>query len=237
MEGFDNIYLTGDTHADFGELIIKSIRYGFTKRDLLIILGDVGLNYYGDHRDRENKDRLAVVPCTILCIHGNHEMRPTSPGIQGLYHPIQWMGDTVYLEKEYPRFMMAEDGARYKINGREFLVIGGAYSVDKPWRIKMGYKWFPDEQLTVEEMDVIRKKVKEHGNMEDIILAHTCPFEQCPVECFLPNVDKYTVDNTMEQFLQEITDMVEYNAFYCGHWHTEKREGKLRILFHDVILL
>ena len=30
---------------------------------------------------------------------------------------------------------------------------------------------------------------------------------------------------TMEYFLQEIVDATEYNALYCGHWHTEKQDG------------
>lgn len=37
---FDNIYLTGDTHADFRDLLFKSVQYEFTEKDLLIILGD-----------------------------------------------------------------------------------------------------------------------------------------------------------------------------------------------------
>lgn len=178
-----------------------------------------------------------MIPATILCIHGNHELRPTSPEVAELYHPIQWMGDTAYVENAYPRFIMTEDGARYHINDRDFLVIGGAYSVDKPYRLRMGYRWFSDEQLTAAEMDVIRQKVRDHGNREDIILAHTCPYDQRPVECFLPGINQSGVDNTMEHFLQEIVDTAEYNDFYCGHWHTEKQDGKLRIMFHDVIML
>ena len=46
-----------------------------------------------------------------------------------------------------------------------------------------------------------------------------------------------SVDTTMERFLQEIIDMTEYIAFYCGHWHIEKQDGKIRFLFHDVISL
>ena len=147
------------------------------------------------------------------------------------------MGDTAYVEEAYPRFILASDGARYHINGRDFLVIGGAYSVDKPYRLQMGYCWFPDEQLTVSEMEEIRKKVIEHGCREDIILAHTCPYDQRPVECFLSGVDESSVDNSTEHFLQEIVDTADCNAFYCGHWHTEKQDGKLRIMFHDVICL
>ena len=53
----------------------------------------------------------------------------------------------------------------------------------------------------------------------------------------ISGVDERTVDNTMEYFLQEIVDATEYNALYCGHWHTEKQDGKIRFLFHDVIML
>lgn len=237
MRDFDHIFITGDTHADFSDLIKDSLRYGITRDDLLIILGDVGINYFGDTRDKIHKEMLSMVPATILCIHGNHEMRPTSPEIAHLYHPIQWMGDRAYVEKSYSRIIMASDGARYHINGREFLVIGGAYSVDKPQRLQWGYRWFPDEQLTPEEMDDIRRKVQEHGNREDIVLAHTCPYDHRPIEAFLPGLDESTVDNTMEHFLQEIVDTAEYNALYCGHWHINKQDGKVRFLFHDVIRL
>ena len=237
MKDFDRIYLTGDTHADFEDLILKSIRYGITDRDLLIILGDVGINYFGGIRDQMHKELLSHVPAAILCIRGNHEMRPTASELNGSYHEIEWMGDRAYAEDAYPRFIMAKDGARYHINGRDFLVIGGAYSVEKYYRLRMGYRWFQDEQLTSDEMDAIRENVAAHGYQEDIILAHTCPYDHRPIEAFLPGIDESMVDNTMEHFLQEIADMAKYNAFYCGHWHIEKRDGKIRFLFHDVISL
>lgn len=237
MKDFDRIYLTGDTHADFEDLILKSIRYGFTERDLLIILGDVGINYFGGVRDQMHKDLLAQIPSTILCIRGNHERRPTDPTLEGIYHMISWMGDTAFVEDAYPRIIMAADGVRYHINDRDFLIIGGAYSVDKPWRLARGYHWFPDEQLSTGEMEEIRRKVEAHGNQEDIILTHTCPYDARPVECFLSGLDESEVDNSMEHFIQEIVDMAEYNALYCGHWHTEKQDGKIRFLFHDVIAL
>ena len=101
VRNYDRIYVTGDTHADFRDLITKSIRYSITDRDLLIILGDVGINYFGDWRDQRDKDELAMIPATILCVHGNHELRPTSPEVAELYHPIQWMGDAAYVEEAY----------------------------------------------------------------------------------------------------------------------------------------
>ena len=237
MNDFDNIYLTGDKHADFEDLVMQSFRYGFTSRDLLIILGDVGINYFGNYRDTMHKDMLSQVRGTILCIRGNHEMRPTDPKLGSIYHEIDWMGDKAYVEDAYPKFIMAADGARYHINGRSFLVIGGAYSVDKPWRLARGYQWFPDEQLTDAEMATIRDKVQTHGNREDIILAHTCPYDHRPVECFISGVDESGVDHSMERFLQEIVDKAEYRQLYCGHWHIDKQDAKIRFLFRDIVML
>ena len=99
------------------------------------------------------------------------------------------------------------------------------------------YNWFSDEQLTVKEMDRIRKKVSAHSSREDIILAHTCPYEHRPVECFISGVDERTVDHSMEHFIQEITDTAVYEKLYCGHWHIDKQDGKIRFLFRDIVLL
>ena len=43
------------------------------------------------------------------------------------------------------------DGEIYDIDDKKVMVIGGAYSVDKWYRLKMNYKWFEDEQISEEE--------------------------------------------------------------------------------------
>ena len=53
----------------------------------------------------------------------------------------------------------------------------------------------------------------------------------------MPGIDQSQVDESMEKYLQKVVDKTEYNALYCGHWHTEKTDGKIRILFHDIIIL
>lgn len=241
VKQFDRIFLTGDKHGDFFDLVKDSDRYGFSDKDLLIILGDVGVNYFGtaffSRNDNHAKTQLSQIPCTILCVHGNHELRPTSEEIAGKYRRVDWMGGSAYIEDAFPSLIFAEDGARYHINDRDFLVIGGAYSVDKWYRLLRHMRWFPDEQLTEEERGTIRQDVIDHGNREDIILAHTCPMDHRPLECFLSGIDESSVDTTTEQFLQEITETAEYNQFFCGHWHTDKQEGKIRFLFHDIVML
>lgn len=73
----NQIYLTGDTHGQFERIISFCERQQVQPESTFIILGDVGLNYYGDRRDNRGKDKLAKIPITFFCIHGNHEMRPS----------------------------------------------------------------------------------------------------------------------------------------------------------------
>ena len=95
-----------------------------------------------------------------------------------------------------------------------------------------GYKWFANEQLSPEELQIILEKVK--GKSYDIVLTHTCPFEWQPTELFLPSVDQSAVDRSMEIFLGEVERSITYNKFYCGHFHGNKNCGKFEMLFDKI---
>lgn len=56
-----------------------------------------------------------------------------------------WNGGTVLYEEEYPDILFAVDGEVYQIGDKKAMVIGGAYSVDKEYRISMCLPWFADE--------------------------------------------------------------------------------------------
>lgn len=71
-----NVYLTGDTHGRFERIACFCRDNHTTRGDVLIILGDAGVNYYLDHRDEKLKQYIDTMPVTLLCIHGNHEARP-----------------------------------------------------------------------------------------------------------------------------------------------------------------
>lgn len=42
------IYITGDTHRDFNRIKEFCKKLNTTKDDIMIILGDAGINYYGN---------------------------------------------------------------------------------------------------------------------------------------------------------------------------------------------
>lgn len=136
------IYYTGDPHGSKYEITRFCNRMGLTVEDTIIILGDVGTNYYGDERDNELKKAFHRLKPTIFCIHGNHEMQPSTIS----YKATDWYGGQVWYEEEYPNLLFAKGGNIFTIEGLRHLVIGGAYSVDKYYRLTRGFRWWPDEQ-------------------------------------------------------------------------------------------
>lgn len=221
------IYYTGDIHGSKFEVVRLCKRFNLTKEDTIVLLGDVGANYYGDSRDEELKEVFSRLKPTIFCIHGNHEIRPSNiPS----YKTKEWNGGTVWYEEAYPNILFAKDGDVFEIERIKHLVIGGAYSVDKFYRITRGYGWWADEQPSKEIKEYVEQQIREKDF--DIILSHTCPFKYEPREMFLTVIDQSTVDTSTERWLDTIEEMVDYKAWYCGHWHTNKRIDKMHFLFH-----
>ena len=168
------IYITGDKHGKFTSVKNFCTTFNTTTNDILIILGDVGLNYFLDERDSIQKKKLAILPITFLCVHGNHEERPENIST---YKTKKFNGGIVYYEEEYPNILFAKDGEVYNLNGNNVLVAGGAYSVDKYYRIEKGMRWFKSELPDNKKKEDILNGVKLYNNKIDIILSHTCPLK------------------------------------------------------------
>ena len=89
----------------------------------------------------------------------------------------------------------------------------------------------PDEQPSPEIKAYVEKQIAEKEF--DVVLSHTCPFRYEPTEMFLPMVDQSSVDDSTERWLGEIEKRIQYKAWYCGHWHTEKRIDKMHFLYRS----
>ena len=91
-KGDGMVYITGDTHRDFSRIESFCRYFETTTKDVMIILGDVGINNYGTPKDRQLKQALSRLPLTLFCLHGNHGQRPQS--ITG-YIETLWHSGTV----------------------------------------------------------------------------------------------------------------------------------------------
>ena len=226
------IYITGDTHSDFSRIKAFCKDYDTTIDDVIVILGDAGINYYRGAKDIKLKYALSNLPITIFCIHGNHEIRPHTIVS---YDKMKWNEGMVYYENAYPNILFAVDGEIYKLNNKQCIAIGGAYSVDKDYRLMMGYGWWEDEQPSNEIKQTVEKALLE--NTVDIVLSHTCPLKYEPIEVFLSFIDQSTVDKSTEEWLDKIEESITYEKWYCGHYHTSKRIDKMQFMFEDIDIL
>ena len=224
-------YITGDTHAQFGRIEQFCERICPTREDVLIILGDAGINYYGGWRDWKLKRRLAELPLTLFSIHGNHEQRPM---MIPSYHTTVWNGGEVYVEDEFPNLLFAVDGSYYSFDGVQTFVIGGAYSVDKFYRLANDWGWWPDEQPDEATKLRAERQLEAHEWQADVVLTHTCPLRYEPTEVFLSGVDQSSVDKSTEEWLDSIERRLQYKQWYCGHYHTEKAIDKLTFMFESI---
>lgn len=220
------VYFTGDIHGAPWNVIKFSKRKHLSRTDTIVILGDVGANYYLNSLDDETKIHLNAINPTILCIHGNHEVRPsTIPS----YYLSEWNGGKVWIEDKYPKLKFAKDGEIYDIEGIRYIAIGGAYSVDKYYRLSRGIGWWEDEQPSPGIKKYVEEQLSKHKI--DVVLSHTCPGKYEPTEMFLPQVDQSTVDKSTEEWLDKIEDELDYKAWFCGHWHTDKNIDKMHFLY------
>ncbi len=225
-------YITGDTHGDFSRIAEFCELNGTDIEDVMIILGDAGINYYLDKRDEDLKNELLGLPITLFCIHGNHEARPLEAN--GDYEEILWKGGLVYAEEDYPNILFAKDGEIYDFNGKSVIAIGGAYSVDKFYRLSSGLQWFDSEQPDEETKVYVEKQLESRQWEIDIVLSHTAPIEAEPVWSFIPGIDQQSVDKSTEKWLQSIYDRLELKeGWYAGHYHVESYECDIRIMFED----
>lgn len=222
------VYFTGDIHGSPWRIIRFAKKFHLTRSDTIVILGDVGVNYFLNERDEEAKIHLNAVKPTVLCIHGNHEARPDAIDT---YNLSEWNGGKVWVEDRFPNLKFAKDGEIYTIEGLKYIAIGGAYSVDKYYRLARGYGWWADEQPSAEIKVFVEKQLAESDI--DVVLSHTCPFRYEPTEVFLSGIDQSTVDTSTEEWLDKIEANLNYKAWFCGHWHTNKRIDRMHFLFES----
>ena len=221
--------LTGDTHGQVDMRlgnIARNMEYE-KEQTAVIILGDAGVNFYCNKSEMKKKAQLSKWGMRVYCVRGNPEERP-----ENLDYEVAWDEDVqgnVYMDPDNANIRYFMDGGEYNINGHSVLTIGGAYSVDKYWRLQRaaaaGHSfsgWFASEQLTADEMKEIYTKVQ--GKEYDFVFTHTCPFSWEPTDLFLGCVDQTTVETDMEVWMDFLKDHIKFGVWCFGHFHADRVE-------------
>ena len=220
-----HVLITGDCHGRVeGRLAhIKNTMPEYDPSETaVIILGDVGFQYYKNKKDWKLKHHAAQFGYTLYCLRGNHEDRAVfCKDVDVVYDPFVF--GNVYQEKEFPNIKyFSDEVAEYHIMGKKVLCIPGAYSVDKWYRLQNDWHWFSMEQLTTSEMESAEEEFS--GKYFDFVFSHTCPISWEPSDLFLSIIDQSTVDKTMEIWMDKFKEKFLWKHWAFGHFHADRIE-------------
>lgn len=228
----ENWLITGDTHGDFTRFRNYDPAVQNDPNTAVIILGDAGLNWTLGENDVHMKNYLSKrYAFRIYCVRGNHEARPSDVPEMHLMYDEDVHGE-VWVQDRWPNIRYFKDVAIYIIKDWHVGVIGGAYSVDKFYRLSRGAIWYENEQLNEQERTAAlnlfaSKKV-------NFMLTHTCPITWEPTDLFLNCINQSMVDKSTENFLEEIKNDLDFDVWCWGHYHTDRIERPYaEIFFHD----
>lgn len=150
--------VAGDWHGNLNWARAQIARVADAGIKLIIQLGDFG--FWNEPEVNRLNGSLESHDVDLMFVDGNHENFPylysVPVGEDGLRH----LSDRVH---HIPR------GFRWEWGGTRLMGLGGASSVDKPYRTP-GYDWFPEETLTDRDMEYAMRL----GGV-DVLFSHDVP--------------------------------------------------------------
>lgn len=220
------ILMVGDLHGTLSHAQYVARTAVEQKCDRIIQLGDFGYwPHYKDGQTYLNQlDLYANLKnITVYWVDGNHDK--TSQIYQD--HGADEDRDPEGFIMVRKQIRYAPRGHRWTWDGCRFIALGGAYSVDKLWRLDQeakralkkglpkgsfaGTQWFPEEEMTDEDLE----RFLQDTTPVDVIVAHDKPRSsqlgwnrKDLSECW-PNQDR----------LQRAIRVLNPAAFFHGHLH------------------
>ena len=234
-----SVYITGDTHGQIDRIYdFCLLKHNLSHKDILIIAGDVGLNFWLNNTEKNKKAKLAKLPITIICIQGNHEKRPEAGllNYRQIHIDNNLLQGDYWFEPEYPNILFAING-EHKIYGKSFLIADGAYSIDRFYRQSQGIPWFEDEQMSDEDMNRLFQLCGKKDYF-DFVITHAAPMNYEPRYLFLDFVEQTMVDKHTEWILQEIMDKIQFGHWIFGHYHADNwdyyKNPRMSIIYQEI---
>lgn len=169
------ILLAGDVHGNRAFVISLLDQARNLDCDRIVQLGDWGAwEHVPDGREfvRDVERHAAKRGVTILWLDGNHDNLRLALDL----HPER-DDEGFHIVTEHVRHIPR--GHRWTWGGVRFAAFGGAYSVDKQWRLDLeerrggpGTLWFPGEEMTDEEFNGL---LDADPTPVGVLLAHDKP--------------------------------------------------------------
>ncbi|HWB35685.1 MAG TPA: metallophosphoesterase [Rugosimonospora sp.] len=208
------IAFAGDWHAN-AWYAQRAIRHAVERgADVILHLGDYGYDFPPGYLEAQEKI-LAETDTPLIFVDGNHEDHPKLAK-----WPIRPNG----LRQLRNHIWHTPRGFRWEWEGVRFLACGGAYSVDRRWRVP-GVSWWREEEITDDDVAACGTEPV------DVLLAHDCPAgvvipgidERDPATAPFPWVELVRAGEHRQR-LQRIVDAVRPRWIWHGHYHRKYQQ-------------
>jgi hypothetical protein len=201
------VAFAGDWHANtrWG---IAAIQYAAEQgAEVIVHLGDFGYDYRAAFLDGLDR-ALARTGLVLLFVDGNHEDFPLLTRYPVRSNGLRQVTDRVW---HLPR------GFRWEWGGVRWLALGGAHSVDRPWR-EAGISWWREE--TVTDADIERSTA---GGPADVMVSHDCPsgvdIPGLAESSTLWPPEEIVAANVHRARMRLVVDAVRPRTIWHGHFH------------------
>jgi len=215
---FSKIYLLGDIHGDFN--VVANLITTAERDSLIVQVGDFGVGFNVDKEKRSlNKlnELLVSKNIALYAIRGNHENK-------------QCFSNPAKFGFEYSNLHLLSDYTYKSINGKNWLFIGGATSIDRVYRTE-GRDYWADEKLDYQISKVKKCDVLITHSSPDVCFPHDTPYGlRKIIEQFNPprayaEVEVLYKDLTEErEKLGKIFKKASPSYLYFGHLHAKSEE-------------
>ena len=223
------IGIVGDTHGDVRDATAVLNEMGKRKITHVFVVGDFGLwTHFADgHTFLDTVNQVAEANrLSVFAVGGNHEN----------WDHWNWFIDNMPTHKGFAmirrRVLLAPKAHHFTLAGKQFVIAGGAVSIDKASRLekeKGHYMdetgrvkragtgprtlWWPNEELT--DQDVVR--IQKDFPKADILLTHDCSNYTHFQGRLKPDADS----ERHRRRIDDVIRAVEPKVHFHGHMHTK----------------
>ena len=176
----DKVWFTGDVHGRLESLVWEIKERKRLRNCTVVVVGDIGLgfeskrHYYPLFEKLNNK--LRELGVTILLLRGNHDDGD-------FFNTLYYLDEYEKTPRGYVTFsniMTIPDYTIIKTPSHNMLCVGGAVSIDRCKRQK-GISYWENEKV-MEWEEGFFDKLKEQGNLIDVVVTHTSPHICYPID-------------------------------------------------------
>lgn len=229
---FNRLLITGDLHGDTAALtmIAKKMLPG----DVLFVAGDFGFIFRDtsdEHSFLTDVDIfLRKMGAYIVWVDGNHENHKAINEF-----PVDsWQGARVHMIRSHIIHVLR--GEVLTLKGKHIFCFGGAFSIDRSWRVLNESYWEEEIPADVEYQNG-NDKLEKYNYKIDYVVTHTCPVN------LLPSLGSYHAaleERQLQNYLQYVSEQIDgsLQTWFFGHWHRDVGLGadeKFRAIYLDVV--